>query len=60
MNTQHVHERLEELTKVKAKQHKASLEQGDNWSDHQWEAYHFNQARLQDNIAFLEEKLESL
>ena len=33
---------------------------GEDWSDPQWEGYHFNQARLQEHIEFLEEQLANL
>ena len=33
---------------------------GEDWSDHQWEAYHFNQECLQERIEFLEEQLANL
>ena len=33
---------------------------GGDWSDHQWEAYHFNKEKLQEHIEFLEEQLANL
>ena len=33
---------------------------GNEWSDPQWDGYHFNQEKLQERIEFLEEQLANL
>ena len=60
MGLTHLNKTLGNFRKQKSLALKVMEHHGDEWSDPQWDAYHFSMEMLDDQISYYEEQLHNL